>query len=239
MTTPTRKTKPGTPRTTAKKGAAGGKKAAAGRRRRTALVVAGILAVIIALVVFGSGSGSGDSDAASQSPSGYSYQVGEPGPGQPAPPIELPAADGGHYELAQARGETVLLYFQEGLMCQPCWDQVTDIEARWDDFDELGVDRMVSVTTDPLDALGQKVQLEGITSPVLSDAGKDASRRYDTLSYGMMGGSHNGHTFIVVGPEGDIVWRADYGGAPDYTMYLPADALLEDLRAGLDDGDAA
>jgi len=29
-----------------------------------------------------------------------------------------------------------------------------------------------------------------------------------------------------------IVWRADYGGAPKYTMYVPMDTLLADLRAG-------
>lgn len=113
------------------------------------------------------------------------------------------------------------------------WDQLTEIESRRSDFEQLGIDRAVSVTTDPLDALRQKIELEGITSPVLADGDKHVSRAYDTLRYGMMGGSHNGHSFIVVDPEGDITWRADYGGAPDYTMYLPVDALLNDLRAGL------
>jgi peroxiredoxin Q/BCP len=30
-----------------------------------------------------------------------------------------------------------------------------------------------------------------------------------------------------------IRWRADYGGAPHYTMYVPSSDLLADLRAGL------
>lgn len=52
----------------------------------------------------------------------------------------------------------------------------------------------------------------------------------------MMGGSTYGHTFIVVGPDGRIRWRGDYGGSPDYTMYLRPAALLDDLRAGFDGG---
>ena len=34
----------------------------------------------------------------------------------------------------------------------------------------------------------------------------------------MMGNSRNGHSFVLVGPDGQISWRADYGGAPDYTV---------------------
>jgi peroxiredoxin Q/BCP len=48
-------------------------------------------------------------------------------------------------------------------------------------------------------------------------------------------GSHKGHSFVLVSPDGEIRWRADYGygGAPDYTMYLPVDNLLADLRTGI------
>ena len=46
-----------------------------------------------------------------------------------------------------------------------------------------------------------------------------------------MGNSRNGHTFVLVGPDGVIQWRADYGGAPNYTMYVPGAQLLDDLRA--------
>lgn len=163
----------------------------------------------------------------------YPIAVGSPGPGQDAPPIELPSTDGGTFDLAAARGETVLLYFQEGLMCQPCWDQITDMEAQSGKFEALGIDKTVSITNDPLDALNQKVESEGISAPVLSDPNLAVSKTYDANSYGMMGGSRNGHTFIVVGPEGEIKWRADYGGPPDYTMYVPVENLLADMRQGL------
>ncbi|MGH2683406.1 MAG: peroxiredoxin family protein [Actinomycetota bacterium] len=163
----------------------------------------------------------------------YAFQVGSPGPGQQAPPISLPSTGGGTFDLASMQGKTVLLYFQEGLMCQPCWDQLVDIERNPDDIKALGIDEIVSITTDPLDALSQKVADEGIASPVLSDPDLSVSRAYSANLYGMMGTSRDGHSFIVVGPDGVIRWRADYGGAPNFTMYVPVSHLLTDIRAGL------
>jgi hypothetical protein len=34
---------------------------------------------------------------------------------------------------------------------------------------------------------------------------------------------------VLVGADGVIRWRADYGGAPDYTMYLPPQKMLADM----------
>ena len=140
------------------------------------------------------------------------------------------------FDLASLRGKTVLLYFQEGLTCQPCWDQLKDIESQSNAFHALGIDMIVSITTDPLDALKQKVADAGLSTLVLSDPSLVVSRAYTANGYGMMGGSRDGHTFIIVGPNGRIEWRADYGGAPDYTMYVPVPNLIADIRAGLNGG---
>lgn len=164
----------------------------------------------------------------------YAFQVGKPGPGEKAPPIKLPSTGGGTFDLASLRGQTVLLYFQEGVMCQPCWDQLKDIAANRDKFEALGIDRVVSITSDPLPALKQKVAYEGLSSPVLSDPGVAVSKTYEANLYGMMGESMNGHSFVLVGEDGVIEWRADYGGEPDYTMYVPVPNLLADIRKGLD-----
>ena len=127
----------------------------------------------------------------------------------------------------------MLLYFQEGLSCQPCWDQLKDIQSNMSAFQALGINQIVSITTDPLNALQQKVSDEGLSLPVLSDQNLAVSQAYTTNSYGMMGNSRDGHTFIVVGPDGLIRWRADYGGSPNYTMYVPVSNLVADIRAGL------
>ncbi len=74
---------------------------------------------------------------------------------------------------------------------------------------------MVSITTDPLDALKQKVADEGITTPILSDPTMAVSQEYHANQYGMMQSSSDGHSFIVVGLNGLITRQADYGGAPN------------------------
>ncbi|WP_201360227.1 hypothetical protein [Dictyobacter formicarum] len=37
--------------------------------------------------------------------------------------------------------------------CQPCWDQMHDIQSHWSAFGALHIDQMVSITSDPLSAL--------------------------------------------------------------------------------------
>lgn len=194
------------------------------RRRLLLRVALGTVAGGLVLFVLFAAGGSGAW--------GPSFVVGEPGPGAEAPAIRLASTAGGTYDLAADRGETVLLYFQEGLMCQPCWDQIRDIEANWDDFAALGIDKLVSITSDELDLIRQKAADEGLETPVLSDPDLSLADSYTANQYGMMGTSRYGHTFIVVGTDRRIRWRADYGGPPDHTMYVKPGALLDDLRAG-------
>jgi peroxiredoxin len=212
------------------------RRAASATRRRTRGVPGGVLAAgLVALAVaalfgvFLAANGRGGNGEAGA----YPYAVGSPGPGSAAPAIRLPATDGRTFDLTASRGKTTLLYFQEGLGCQPCWDQLNDIEANLSKYRALGIDQVVSITTDPLDALNQKAADEGLATPVLADPDLSVSRAYNANQYGMMGQSRDGHSFIVVGPDGAIRWRADYGGAPKYTMYVPGDSLLADLRTGL------
>lgn len=197
------------------------------------LLISGVIgaAAIAGLFAIFSSSSTGGSTGAD---SDYPYAVGNPGLGETAPPMRLPSTDGEAFDLADLEGQRVMLYFQEGVMCQPCWDQLRDIEARWDEFDRLGIDAVVSITSDPLDVLEDKVALEGLDTPLLSDPGVEVSRTYEANEYGMMGNSMNGHSFVIVDPDGTIEWRADYGGAPNYTMYVPVDALLADMVEGLE-----
>ena len=210
---------------------------AAAKRRRVTKIAAFAGAGVLALgaLYWLDGQSSAQSPSAARDPSAgrYAFLVGKPGPGAAAPAIRLPSTTGGTFDLASLRGQRVLLYFQEGIMCQPCWDQLKDIESNIGRFRALGIDAVVSITTDPIDALKQKAVIERLSTPVLSDPDLRVSRAYDTNSYGMMGRSRNGHSFIVLDRDGKILWRADYGGAPKYHMYVPVANLIADLRQGL------
>lgn len=191
------------------------------------------MAVIVLGTIYFLNNGRSRSTASTGQASNYSFAVGNPGPGEQAPPIELQSTDGSTFDLAAMRGKTVLLFFQEGLACQPCWDQMKDMESNIGQFQALGIDKIVSITTDPLDALKQKVADESISTPVLSDPSFMVSQAYNANKYGMMDGTSDGHSFIIVGPDGRIRWRADYGGSPNYTMYVPIPSLIADIKEGL------
>lgn len=209
------------------------------RARRLKLQLGGVLAVVVVgLGVLFALNNSGGSSASTEAKNGgaageFKFAVGKPGRGEKAPPVRLQTTSGETFDLRSLRGKRVLLYFQEGLMCQPCWDQIVAIERELPKFKALAIGPIVSITGDPLNLMEQKVADEGIRSPVLSDSGYPVSDAYGARGFGMMGGQMAGHSFILVGKDGRIMWRADYGGSPDYTMFVPTDALLADLRQGL------
>ncbi len=203
------------------------------RRRRITVragIAAGVAAVVAVLfVIFQNSSSSSSSSSGSGA---YPYQVGSPGAGQAAPGFTLAASTGAQVSLSQFRGKTVLLFFQEGLTCQPCWDQITDLQKQAAHLRAAGIDQVVSITSDPVGAITTKAQDMSLTIPVLSDPALAISQLYHANGYGMMGAGRDGHSFILVGPDGVIRWRADYGGPPKYTMFLPTTTLLADIKAG-------
>lgn len=199
--------------------------------RRPVWITVGVLAVVLAVTVLyliyqGS---PGKQSTATGDGSGFKHVAGQPAAGAAAPAFTLASNTGGQVGLADFRGKSVLLYFQEGLSCQPCWDQIRDLEQNQPALKTAGVDQVVSITTDPANLIGQKVTDEKLSTPVLSDPDLKVSRAYNANQYGMMGDMRDGHSFVLVGPDGTIRWRADYGGAPDYTMFLPTQKMLADL----------
>lgn len=207
-------------------------RAARALRLRVAGVLAAALVVLGAVFLIGRGGG-GSSTGGGE----YAFEVGSPGPGERAPDFQLTTTEGEEFDLGALRGKRVLLYFQEGIGCQPCWDQLTDIEPRFEEFKAMGIDKIATITTDPPDLLAQKVADEGITTPVMTDLRLAASNAYSTPDYRMAGMSEsfNGHSFVLVDEDGTIEWRADYGGpTTGNTMYVPVENLLADIEEGID-----
>lgn len=196
---------------------------------KVTLVVAAALVALAGIYFVSNLTGASGSSSANA----YPYQVGAPGPGYAAPSIRLASTTGGTFNLAAQRGKVLLLFFEEGVGCEPCWTQIRDIEKHWNQFRALGIDEMVTITTNTLPQLRQKAADEKIHTPVLADTTMDVSHAYTANQYGMMGDQMDGHTFIVVGKNGGIEWRADFGGSPKYIMYLPVPRLVADIRMGL------
>ncbi len=161
----------------------------------------------------------------------YAYEVAQPGPGQMAPNFTLPASNRTSFTLSAHRGQYVLLYFHEGIGCESCWTQMQDIDQNISQFQKLGIKTIVAITTNSLQAIQQKLQMENISMITLADSQFTVSLQYNANKYTMMNGSTDGHTFILVDPSGKIIWRADYGGPPNYTMYVPVSNLIASIQA--------
>jgi peroxiredoxin len=189
----------------------------------TAVVI--VFAVAVLYVIYQDSHSKHSATAGGQ----FKHVEGQPGKGSAPPAFTLTSATGQQVSLSDFRGKNVLLYFQEGLTCQPCWNQISDLEHNEPELKTAGIDAVVSITTDPANLLSHKVGDEKLSTPVLSDPTMQVSRAYDANRYGMMGDMRDGHSFVLVGPNGTISWRADYGGAPDYTMFLPTKQIIADL----------
>jgi peroxiredoxin len=67
-------------------------------------------------------------------------------PGAPAPAVELPLAGGGTFRLADAEPRLfTMLVFNRGLHCPVCRAQLSELDRRFDELAEKGID-VVSIS---------------------------------------------------------------------------------------------
>lgn len=175
--------------------------------------------------------------------------------GEKASDFTLPSSTGNKISLSDYKGKNVLLYFQEGVMCDPCWKQTLDIQKEYDKLQSMDIE-LLTITVDPLNAITKNAKRFGITLPILADEDLKVSSAYDVLKDSMHPEERPGHTFILIDKEGNIIWRKAYFlasgstimtmnmngqpmtmdmgmdmGTPGSVMYVPVDKLLEDLKS--------
>ena len=132
--------------------------------------------------------------------------------------------------------KNVLLYFQEGVMCDPCWKQIVDIEKEYDKLQTKDIE-LLTITVDPLNAITKNAKRFGITLPVLADEDLKVSTAYDVLKNSMHPGSRPGHTFVLVDKGGNVVWKKEYyiaSGSTKMTMNMNGKPMTMDM--GMDMG---
>lgn len=146
-------------------------------------------------------------------------------PGLAAPAFsERDVVSGRPVDSAALRGRNVLLFFSEGVMCQPCFDQIKALEQESAELKQRKL-VLVSITNDPVDVLREAGFHHEISTPLVSDEDRDMSRAYNVLGVqGAMHADRAGHTFFLVDGAGTIRWRRDYT-----TMYVRPAELLKDI----------
>lgn len=132
--------------------------------------------------------------------------------GKTAPDFTLKDQQGKEFKLSNLRSKTVVLFFNEGIMCYPaCWNQV----AAMGTDKNLNNDKVVSVsivTDGPSvwdSAFKKMPELnQGI---ILFDSFAEVSKTYGMLSLpsSMHKGSKPGHTYVIVDQKGVIRYTND------------------------------
>ena len=149
--------------------------------------------------------------------------------GDQAPDFSLPATNGKTVSLKDYQGKNVLLYFQEGVMCQPCWKQIGSMQKNSDLFNQIETE-IVTIGVDSASTWGPILKTEGVTTiPVLIDDDRIVSGAYGVLSMpSQMHSDRPGHTFILVDKNGKIAWIADYP-----TMRVTNEEVLNSIKQAL------
>ena len=131
--------------------------------------------------------------------------------GDTPPDFSLPSVDGKVVSLKDYKGKNVLLYFQEGVMCQPCWKQIGSMQKNIDLFNQVETE-IVTIGVDSASTWGPILKAEGVTTiPVLIDDTRVVSGAYGVLSMpSQMHQDRPGHTFILVDKNGKIRWIGDF-----------------------------
>jgi peroxiredoxin len=193
-------------------------------RRGGYAAVAAIAAVLVTLAATLGGS-STDRPPVTSAPGGSTgFEVG-----QKAPDFALTdAVSGKGVSLASLRGSKTMLFFSEGVYCQACMVQAADLE-RGGELAERDIELVHVSTDDPL-LLSEAAGQYGIaTTPLLSDPSTEMSAAYGMLGHGGMGHPNtNGHAFMLLDEDGEVLWHRAY-----QEMYVKTPQLISDMKEAL------
>lgn len=150
--------------------------------------------------------------------------------GDQAPDFSLVAVDGKTFSLRQYKGSNVLLYFNEGVMCQPCWKQVGTMQKNIEKFKEIKT-QVLTIAVDSPSTWAPILKAENITSiPVLVDTDRSVSQNYGVLNLpSQMHPDRPGHTYVLVDKTGKIAWMADFP-----TMRVADDQVIASIKTALE-----
>jgi peroxiredoxin len=126
-----------------------------------------------------------------------------------APEFTLTSLDGRQVSLSEFSGKkNVLLFFNEGYGCAPCWQQTAALQEDLDSFKAMDTE-VFAVMVDPPALLSREAPRWGLRAlPILVDQSTSVSKSYDAL--GGMHANKPDHKFVLISKDGLILWAADY-----------------------------
>ena len=131
----------------------------------------------------------------------------------------MPSTAGGDVSLSDYAGHNVLLYFNEGVGCDACFDQTIELEKAGAALAEKDV-ALVPVVMNPVESVQGELGRFGITTPYLIDVDGSVSEAYGVLGKGMHA-DLPGHGFVFIDATGQIRWQKEYP-----SMYASASEVL-------------
>jgi len=142
-----------------------------------------------------------------------------------APGFSLSTLDGRQVSLSDFRGEkNVLLFFNEGYGCDPCWQQTAQLQKDQQAFADMGVD-VYAVMVDQASLIKNEMARWGLTTiPILVDSTTNVSKSYDAL--GGMHANKPDHQFILIGKDGVVRWSQNYP-----SMSVGSDQVVQQVRS--------
>ena len=192
------------------------------RMRRAGWGAIGLIAATLVTVAVANTGNGGNGASASMGQMGAT----SPGPalGTIAPSFSLTnAVSGTHVTRASLAGHKTLLFFSEGVSCQPCIIQTADLQNN-KALANAGI-RLVSITTDPPGELAQAASQYAIHTPMLADPTTSMSAAYGMLGHGgMQHPTQDGHAFMLLNANGRVLWHQAYS-----QMYVDPSQLLQNM----------
>jgi len=141
-----------------------------------------------------------------------------------APDFTLPSVDGQSLTLSSFRGKSnVLLFFNEGYGCAPCWQQTLELQQREADLQAADT-VLVPIMVDSPSQLKGEIDRWRLTVPIFTDTSRDVSQSYNAL--GGMHADKPNHTFVLVDKAGQIRWWQDYA-----SMQAPTGDVIQKVQS--------
>lgn len=146
-------------------------------------------------------------------------------PGTIAPDFSLPSTAGKTISLSEYKGKNIFLFFNEGVMCAPCWQEVSKLERFKQEFNNSNT-VIIPISVDDQKIWDPILQEEKIITPILIDADRKVTKLYKALGTpSSMHDDRAGHTYIHITPDGKIHSSADFPN-----MNVPTNVLLQHIQ---------